>query len=73
MREFKCYDCQHTWQLPHGQGGRGVEQTCPKCASSNVHRAGNIRRWGRGARGGRGVGFRGVQDLGPNKPDADDS
>lgn len=38
MRHFKCFDCNYTWQLPHGEGGRGCEQTCPECGSENVHR-----------------------------------
>jgi hypothetical protein len=39
MRTFKCFDCQHTWQLPHGTGGRGVDLICPQCGSHNIHRA----------------------------------
>jgi predicted RNA-binding Zn-ribbon protein involved in translation (DUF1610 family) len=38
MRTFKCYACEHIWQLPHGEGGRGTDLVCPKCGSSNVHR-----------------------------------
>jgi DNA-directed RNA polymerase subunit RPC12/RpoP len=45
MRTFKCYDCQHSWQLPHGEGGRGVDLVCPKCGSKNLHR--EDRGWGR--------------------------
>ena len=51
MRKFKCYDCNHTWELPFGQSGRGVDQTCPKCESSDVHRTKKepgTGRWGRG-------------------------
>lgn len=55
MRKFKCYDCDHTWELSFGQGGRGMDQVCPECGSKNVHRAGGER--GRG-RGGRGWGSR---------------
>jgi len=73
MREFKCYDCNHAWQLSHGQGGRGTEQTCPKCGSRNVHRIGEIRRWGWGGRSGQGRRFRGLQDLGSAKSNSDDS
>jgi len=63
MRKFKCYDCQHTFKVPHGEGGRGVNMVCPKCGSNNVHRDedgafGNIENWGwrsgRYARRGRG-------------------
>lgn len=38
MRTFKCYDCDYTWQLPHGEGGQGVDLQCPKCGSNNIHR-----------------------------------
>jgi transposase-like protein len=47
MRTFKCEDCGHTWQLPFGQGGRGVDLTCPQCASRSIYRV-------EGERGGRG-------------------
>lgn len=55
MRKFKCYDCNHTWDLPFGQGGRGMDQVCPECGSKNVHRVGGQR--GR-RKGGRGWGPR---------------
>jgi len=55
MRKFKCYDCDHSWELPFGQGGRGMDQVCPECGSKNVHRTGGER--GRGKRG-RGWGSR---------------
>lgn len=55
MRTFKCYDCGHTWELPFGEGGRGVDQVCPECGSENIHRDGG--GLGRG-RGGRGWGQR---------------
>jgi predicted RNA-binding Zn-ribbon protein involved in translation (DUF1610 family) len=45
MRTFKCYDCQHTWQLPHGEGGRGVDLVCPQCGSNDIHRADGERGW----------------------------
>lgn len=51
MRKFQCYDCQNTWELPYGVGGRGVDLTCPKCGSKNVHRSARGRGlgWRRGA------------------------
>ena len=30
MRKFKCYDCQHSWELPYGTGRPG---NCPSCRS----------------------------------------
>ena len=30
MRKFKCYDCQHSWELPYGTGRPG---NCPSCKS----------------------------------------
>jgi len=48
MRTFKCFDCNYVWELPHGQGGRGIDQSCPKCGSKNVHRENRLR----------GLGFR---------------
>lgn len=50
MRKFQCYDCQHAWELPFGEGGQGVDLTCPQCGSKNVHRASKER--GQGWRGG---------------------
>jgi predicted DNA-binding protein (UPF0251 family) len=52
-RLFKCYDCQNEWQEPHGTGRPA---RCPKCNSTNIHRAPSDRgyaRTGRGAGGGR--------------------
>jgi len=51
MRTFKCYDCQHTWQLPHGEGGRGADLVCPRCGSKNIHRVEADRGRRRRARG----------------------
>lgn len=67
MRSFKCYDCQHEWELPFGRGGRGVDQNCPECGSENIHRLHKSPDRGRGrGRGGLGWGprRRGVADLG---------
>ena len=49
MRTFKCYDCEYTWQLPHGEGGRGVDLVCPQCGNKNIHRADTQRGRGEGA------------------------
>jgi DNA-directed RNA polymerase subunit RPC12/RpoP len=50
MRKFKCYQCGHTWELPYGEGGRGIDQTCPQCGSRNVHRDSPVGKmsWRRG-------------------------
>ena len=59
-RQFECYDCKHTWDLPHGTG-RPTE--CPECKSANIHRAASDRGWARaggpgpGPCGRRGRGF----------------
>jgi predicted DNA-binding protein (UPF0251 family) len=60
MRKFKCSDCQHTWELPHGTGRpRG----CPSCKSINIHRAEEDRGHGMAGRRrmGQGPGCRGMQ------------
>jgi len=36
MRKFKCHDCNHKWDIPHGSGR---PHDCPKCKSRNIHRA----------------------------------
>jgi predicted Zn-ribbon and HTH transcriptional regulator len=51
MRKFRCYDCQHTWELPHGTGRPG---SCPACKSGNIHRAEEDRGYARGYRVGQG-------------------
>jgi transposase-like protein len=61
MRNFKCEDCGHSWQLPFGQGGRGADLSCPQCTGRNVYRVGSdaggrgrfrhaFAGWGRGRR-----------------------
>lgn len=60
MRRFKCYSCDHTWQLPFGTGGPGIGLTCPECGSNNIHRDQRGQGGGRGRRFGRsGVEMRG--------------
>ena len=49
MRKFVCYDCKHKWEIPHG-AVRLIK--CPKCGSTNIHRAPEDRGYSR--RGGRG-------------------
>ena len=53
-RLFKCYECQNEWQEPYGTPR---PNECPKCESTNIHRApqdrGCARRDGRPRRGWR--------------------
>lgn len=51
-RKFKCYDCQHSWELPYGTGRPG---TCPSCKGENIHRAEVV---GGGPGKGRGTCYR---------------
>ncbi len=46
-RKFKCYNCNYEWDLPHGKGQMGINLSCPKCNSSNVHRLNSGRHGGR--------------------------
>ncbi|NYT03840.1 MAG: hydrogenase maturation nickel metallochaperone HypA [Candidatus Methanofastidiosa archaeon] len=46
-RKFKCYNCNYEWDLPHGNGQMGINLSCPKCNSSNVHRLNSGRHGGR--------------------------
>jgi predicted DNA-binding protein (UPF0251 family) len=49
MRKFRCYDCQHSWELPYGTGR---PENCPSCKSGNICRAeqdkGSAKQSGRG-------------------------
>jgi len=58
MRKFKCYDCQHSWELPYGTGR---PENCPSCKSGNIHRAQENRGYGRGFGRGQGTCCRGTQ------------
>jgi uncharacterized protein len=51
IRKFKCYDCQHSWELPYGTGR---PQGCPSCKGGNIYRAEEDRGFAR--KGGRGQG-----------------
>lgn len=48
MRKFKCYDCNHEWELIYGTGR---PQECPQCKSKNIHRAEEDRGYARAGRG----------------------
>lgn len=47
-RKFLCFDCENIWEVAYGTP-RPLE--CPKCKSSNIHRADDNRgNCGRGLR-----------------------
>jgi predicted DNA-binding protein (UPF0251 family) len=50
-RLFKCDECQNEWQEPYGTGR---PDECPKCESTNIHRAPQDKGYarGHGRRGG---------------------
>nr|QNO47903.1 hypothetical protein LLFONJKP_00024 [Methanosarcinales archaeon ANME-2c ERB4] len=55
-RKFRCYDCQHVWEVAHGTGR---PQNCPNCGSVKIGRAEDDRGY---ARAGSGVhGRHGMQ------------
>jgi predicted DNA-binding protein (UPF0251 family) len=58
MGKFKCYDCEHTWELPYGTGR---PENCPSCKSGNIHRAEGDRGYARGFGRGQGRCCRGTQ------------
>jgi len=64
MREFKCYDCQHTWKRAFG-GGR--PPACPACGSGNFHRIDAAAGLGPGKGGGGGAGIGSSQKRGRGK------
>ena len=47
-RQFLCFECKTGWSVPYG-AARPSE--CPKCKSSNIHRAPQDRGWARGCHG----------------------
>ncbi len=57
-RKFKCFDCQHSWELPYGTGR---PEGCPSCKSLNIRRAEEDRGYGRRGEKGRGRCCRGTQ------------
>ena len=58
IRKFKCYDCQHSWELPYGTGR---PEGCPSCKSGNIQRAEEDRGYDRRGEKGRGRCCRGTQ------------
>ena len=57
QRKFKCYACNHEWEVPYGSGQSGRQMLCPKCGSSNIHRI-DAGGFGRGRGSGQGGGRR---------------
>jgi predicted DNA-binding protein (UPF0251 family) len=59
MRKFKCYECQHSWELPYGTGR---PRNCPSCKGGNIHRAQEDTGYARGFGRGQGRGCHGVEE-----------
>ena len=57
-RKFKCYECQHSWELPYGTGR---PESCPSCKSGNIHREQEDRGYAGGFGRGQGRCCRGSQ------------
>jgi predicted DNA-binding protein (UPF0251 family) len=57
-RKFRCYDCQHSWELPYGTGR---PEHCPSCKSGNIYRAKENKGYAGGFGRGQGRCFRGTQ------------
>jgi len=53
QRQFLCCDCNNQWDEAFGTGRPAK---CPKCESTNIHRAPQDRGWARGGGFGRGRG-----------------
>ena len=58
MRKFRCYDCQHSWELPYGTGR---PENCPSCKSGNIRRAEKDRGYARGIGRRQGACCRGIE------------
>lgn len=43
LRSFRCFDCQHEWQVPFGTGR---PEACPACAGNSFKRTDRLRRSG---------------------------
>jgi predicted DNA-binding protein (UPF0251 family) len=39
QRKFSCRSCGHSWEVPFCTGQRGIDMTCPKCESRDIHRS----------------------------------
>ena len=49
MRKFKCFDCNHTWEIIFSEERPGVKPACPACKSLNVDRMNKNREEGKKA------------------------
>jgi predicted DNA-binding protein (UPF0251 family) len=58
MRKFRCSDCQHSWELPHGTGRPG---NCPSCKSKDIHKTEGDTGYAKGLDGGQGGCCRGTR------------
>jgi len=58
MRKFKCYECQHSWELPYGSGR---PENCPSCKSGKIQRTQEERRYAGRFERGQGRCCRGAQ------------
>jgi len=38
VRQFRCEECGHVFEVPFGTGKMGVEINCPECSSEAVYR-----------------------------------
>jgi DNA-directed RNA polymerase subunit RPC12/RpoP len=64
MRRFRCYACNHEWEVPYGTGQSGRQMKCPKCGSNNIHKA-DLGGPGRGRGPGPSGRGRGGAGRGP--------
>src|SRR4030065_1058170 len=58
LRKFKCYDCQHSWELPYGTGR---PENCPSCKSGNIHKMQEERGYAGRVGIGQGACCRGIE------------
>lgn len=66
IRRFKCYTCSHEFEVPFGNGQRGMDMPCPSCGKGPVGRLSNGMQNGRMETCGSGKGNkcrRAVSDL----------
>lgn len=52
-RKFKCNDCGHTVEVPHGTGKCGSDMGCPSCHGRDMHREGHRDQCGSGKHEGQ--------------------